>query len=90
MTCPKCHWTYIGQTIRHISLRAKEHAAKATPVHTHFGEYDSAVSIEDSEILDGARNEKLLLTLEARYIRQQKPLLNTKEEFRSRSLSYVF
>ena len=49
-----------------------------------------SVSIEDFEILDGARNQKLLLTLEALYIRQQKPSLNTKDEFRSWSLSYVF
>ena len=90
ITCPKCHKTYIGQTIRHISVRAKEHAAKGTPVHSHFSECDSAVSIEGFEILDGARNQKLLLTLEALYIRQQKPSLNTEDEFRSWSLSYVF
>ena len=54
ITCPKCHRTYIGQTIRHISIRAKEHAANGTPVY----ECDSADSIEDFEILDGARNQK--------------------------------
>ena len=76
------------RNIRHISIRAKKHAAKGTSVYTHFSECDSAVSNEDFEILDGARNHKLLL--EALYIWQQKPLLYMRDEFRSRFLSYVF
>ena len=79
--CPKCHRTHSGYIIRHISIRAKEHAAKGTSVHTRFCKCDSAVSIEDFEFLDGARNQKLLITLEEEslYIRQQKPLLITKD-----------
>ena len=88
--CPKCHKTYIGQTTRQISIRAKKHAAKSTPLQAHFSKCDSAVSIEDFESLDGARSKKLLLTLEDLYIWQQKPLLNTKNEFRRRSLICVF
>ena len=89
-TCPECHRTFIGQKIRLISIRAKEHAAKDTTVHRHFSESDSAVLIEDFEISDGPRNQKLLLTMEALYNHQQKPLLNTKNEFQSWFLSYVF
>ena len=89
-TFPRCHETYTGQTIRQISIRVKEHAAKSTPLQAHFSKCDSAVSIEDFESLDGARNKKFLLTLEDLYIWQQKPLLNTKNEFRRRSLICVF
>ena len=71
-------------------MGAKEHAVQSTPVHTHFSECDSTVSIVDFEILDGVTKQKWLLTLEALYIRQRKPLLNTNDEFWSRSLSYVF
>ena len=48
------------------------------------------LSSQDFETLESANNQKVLIIMEALYIRQQKPLLNTKDEFRRRSLSYVF
>ena len=45
------------------------------------------VKFDNIEILDSVCNLKLLLTLEAFYIRQRRPGLNTRDEFRSRALS---
>ena len=90
VSCPGCCRAYIGQTTRHLSVRINEHSFKGTPVQTHFKGCSSKPSMDDVEVLDSANDLKMLLTLEALYIRRQKPELNTKEEFRSRTLSYAF
>ena len=51
-------------------------------------------TLDDIEILAStSKNEKHLLTLEALYIREEKPYLNTqnaKEEFKRRTLRVTF
>ena len=54
----------------------------------HLTECDTMISEEDVEILQtSSRGEAYLLTLEALHIRDQKPKINTKDEYRSRELT---
>ena len=54
----------------------------------HLENCDTAVSEDDVDILrQTARGESHLLTLEALYIQELKPKINTKDEYRSRTLT---
>ena len=87
ITCPQCKLCYVGQTSRHLLTRFKEHMRKATPVGSHLQQCNANVSVEDVKILAStSRNMYHLMTLEALWIDQIKPELNTKDEFRSRAL----
>ena len=55
---------------------------------THLQECNTEITSEDIEILhQTARGNIHLLTLEALYIRDWKPTINTKDEYRSRELT---
>ena len=88
--CPACNGIYIGQTTRHLFQRVKEHARRGSPVSEHFKKCGKEVSMEDVEIIATETHERTLLALEAVYIRRRNPSLNTKDEFRSRTLHYRF
>ena len=90
LTCPSCSGIYIGQTVRHLFVRVKEHGQKGTPIGDHFKACGRTVDLNNAEILDIANNLKLLLTFESLYIRQQRPCINTRDEFCSRALFYAF
>ena len=54
---------------------------------THLGLCDTTLVDDNVEILQAsARGESYLLTLEALYIKEVKPAINTKEEWKSREL----
>ena len=54
----------------------------------HLQECDTTLTDEHVEILQmTSRGEEFLLTLEALHIREQKPTINTKDEYRSRELT---
>ena len=85
--CPRCNSCYVGQTSRHLQTRFKEHVGKG-PVQQHFRDCDSVLSEECVSVLGAtSKGEVTLLTLEALWIREVKPELNTKDEFRSRQLT---
>ena len=85
--CPSCSACYVGQTSRHLITRYKEHIKKG-PVKEHLAECKIGSTFEDMSILhQTARGETHLLTLEALYIREHKPAINTKDEYRSRELT---
>ena len=88
ITCPGCSACYVGQTDRHMTTRLYEHVHKAGPMKTHITTIcDTTLTGDDVEILHStSRGENYLLTLEALYIRERKPTLNTKDEYRSREL----
>ena len=87
LTCPSCSACYVGETTRHIQARLKEHLQRAGPVKQHLNECNTSLSENNVEILkQSARGERVLLTLEALFIRELKPTINTKDEFRSREL----
>ena len=85
--CPRCNSYYVGQTSRHLQTRFKEHVSSG-PVQQHFEDCSTDLSEEHITILGNtSKGEITLLTLEALWIRDLKPQLNTKDEFRSRTLT---
>ena len=96
LTCPGCGASYVGQTVRHIQLRVREHLGNKGTMNLHFRQcsaIDNASHINENDILvilDKANNLLKLLTLEALYQQEIKPCLNTKDEYRSRTLTLKF
>ena len=89
--CPRCQACYVGQTGRHLITRFKEHQNRRSPVKAHFSECNVPLELDHVEILASSqKSEKHRLTLEALYIREIRPSLNTKDEFKSRELRIKF
>ena len=91
--CPSCDACYVGCTNRHICTRFGEHKSRrGGPVRQHFDVCPgSRLEWKDLTILHRTtRSFEYLLTLEALYIRDANPILNTKDEFRSRELTLKF
>ena len=89
IVCSGCNACYVGQTGRHLITRFKEQSNPSKPVGKHIVECTgSRPRFDDVSILDSSnRGEYHLMTLEALYIREIKPTLNTKDEYRSRQLT---
>ena len=91
--CPSCPACYVGWTNRHITTRFGEHCSrKAGPVRSHFQQCAKRKATWDNiEILcKTTRSIPFLQTLEALYIREHKPSLNTRDEYTSRELLIKF
>jgi hypothetical protein len=89
--CPRCRACYVGQTCRHLQTRFKEHLRESTPVGKHFKKCKQTLTLDNIEILgSSARGEDYLMTLEALFINELRPTLNTKNEYRSRVLTIKF
>ena len=87
LTCPRCSACYVGQTGRQLQHRFKEHLLRAGPVKTHLASCRTTLDENDVKILQStSRGEAFLLTLEALHIRERKPTINTRDEYRSREL----
>ena len=88
LTCPSCSACYVGETSRHLQARFKEHLLRTGPVRQHLMECQTNLKEENVDILKStARGEANLLTLEALFIRELKPTINTRDEYRSRELT---
>ena len=86
--CPLCKECYVGQTRRHLKVRFDEQLNPLKEVKEHMIECGSEIAVEDVEILKtSSKGEDYLLTLEALFIAELKPKINTKEEYRSRELT---
>ena len=87
ISCSRCNACYVGQTDRHFQTRFKEHLSRH-PMKTHLAECRAEINEQNAVILhQTARGEEYRLTLEALYIREIKPTINTKDEYRSRELT---
>ena len=84
--------SYIGQTVRHLQTRFREHLGCSGTMRRHIETCDPSVKISEYSISILARANKYikLLTLEALFINEIKPDLNTKDEYRSRTLPLNF
>ena len=92
ITCPSCHACYVGQTDRHSCTRFGEHKTRRSePVRKHFEPCAKRLaSFSDMSILHRTtKSIAFLETLEALYIREIKPTLNTRDEWRSRELTIL-
>ena len=86
--CPGCTACYVGETGRHMQSRFKEHVSHAGPMRNHLIQCNATLTENDMDILQQTSpGEGFLLTLEALYIRERKPTINTKDEYRSRELT---
>ena len=87
INCPRCSSCYVGQTTRHLLSRIREHSNKNAPVGNHFMKCNVNISFDDVKILTTSRYVTTLMTLEALWINTIKPDLNTKDEYKSRTLT---
>ena len=89
--CPHCGMSDVGCTTRHLKTRIGEHLQNGedpSPIRKHADECTyKTPSSDDFSILKKVRgNMTVLKIMEALYIREIKPQLNTRDEFRSRQL----
>ena len=87
--CPRCNACYVGQTTRHLKTRSDEHRTKKKqPIGRHIKQCNSVISCADFEILaSSSRGEDYLMTLEALWIRELNPKINTKDEYKMKELT---
>ena len=91
ISCPRCKSSYVGQTTRHLQQRFKEHVGNKGPIKSHFANCGISPTDDDIVILGKPkRGEYRLLTLEALFIKECAPVLNKKDEYRSRTLTLKF
>ena len=89
--CPRCKSRYVGQTSRQMQRRFTEHLDRAGPIKTHKTDCNVEFTTDNVTLLGStSRGEKYLLTLEALFQYEIKPSLNTKDEFKSRTLTLKF
>ena len=89
ITCPQCKLSYVGQTSRHVQQRFREHVGSQGIFKKHFEVCNVSPSMDFVKILGRAKFDRLL-SLEALFISEINPALNTKDEFRSRTLTLKF
>ena len=85
--CPCCKACYVGQTSRHLQSRFREHVNNTGPMKKHAQQCHTSITSDNVKILAStARGENYLLTLEALWIKDLQPAINTKDEYRDRTL----
>ena len=91
-TCSRCNSCYIGQTVRHLKTRVREHlfTDRNSHVYKHLNasvECREACSTESFTILDSASSEYKVKIKEAMHIKWQCPVLNQQVTHAKLSLS---
>ena len=87
--CSRCLSTYVSKTVRHLKVRVQEHRNKRQmSIRKHSENCNKEdITPDNFKILYKThRNNYYLMTLEALFIRERKPNLNTKDEFRDKDL----
>ena len=89
LKCPRCSACYVGQTDRHFCTRLNEHQQRQDqPVYRHFKKCRRKLRFKDTEFLTATtRGVTVLETLEALWIDELKPQINTREEYKQRHLT---
>ena len=92
LTFPRCTACYVGATSRHLQVRFKEYIGrKSSVVAKHLALCGQDGQEMEVDVLWAAlHGEVHLFTMEALWIRQLKPTINVKDEFRSRELVIKF
>ena len=88
--CSRCNSRYVGQSSRHLQTRIKEHSRVSSPVGSHFLQCGVKLTLDDVKILATSQTLKHLMILEAIFINDTKPVLNTKDEYKSHTLVIKF
>jgi len=89
LTCSRCSACYVGQTDRHFCTRLTEHQQRIDqPVYRHFSRCGIKLDMDNVDFLGATtRGVTYLETLEALWIEELKPRINTKEEYKQRQLT---
>ena len=91
ITCSRCQACYVGQTDLHIRTRFREHLHPSQPLGMHVRLCGVTPKFEDKDdmtiLQSTTRSIPFLETLEALWQRELKPLINTKDEYKSRELT---
>ena len=92
LSCPRCSACYVGATSRHLQVRLGEHTSrKKGAVYKHLSTCAAACQENDMRVLCASRQGEVhLFTMEALWIRQLKPSINVKDEFKRRELVIKF
>lgn len=91
IVCPRCQASYVGETTRHLRTRHTEHKNNDGPVKRHFASCGLKLTCDDISILSSSlKSEKHLETLEALFIKEHSPVLNTQETYKSKTLKIKF
>ena len=78
-------------TFQYLKQRLKEHIGNKGPVKTHFENCAITPTHDVISILGSMdRGDGCLLTLEALFIKEIAPVLNTKDDYRRRTLTLTF
>ena len=81
---------FVTLSLSRLAKRVMEHGRKAVPVGKHFDECcNRRPTMSDVKILETSPNIQVLMALEALHIREKNPELNTRDEYRSRTLTYA-
>ena len=86
INCPLCTQSYVGQTERHTTARFTEHILREGPVKVHMGKCKGSLKEENISVIMEVREKSKLGTYEAIFLKEIKPEINTKEEFKSKKL----
>ena len=76
--------------LNYVMKNGMNYGMKNAPVNLHFQSCKQTLTEDDAVILDSHQDPTTLLSLEAVYIKRKKPILNTKDEFKSHTLQYAF
>ena len=89
INCPSCDACYVGQTSRHLTTRVKEHQSGG-PVSKHLKHCNAEITMANVEIIT-TTNKSIthLMTLEALLIKELKPIINMKDEYKRRVLTII-
>ena len=93
ITCPQSQLCYIGATCRCLDVRFKEHKKPSLPLGKHLRKCKALekISLDNVDILASTtRSEQFLFTLEALWQKEERPKLNTKDEYKSRELTIMW
>ena len=82
-TCPRCGACYVGYTRRRLIERYNEHKGrKFKAVRTHLDECEAEATEDCMEVLMSSNRAKWhIQALEALFIKQYNPAINTKDEW---------
>jgi len=92
ITCPRCLSCYVGWTSDHMCTRFTHHRKPSQAVGQHLRECGTLqeVNVEDIEYLASTkRGDEYGMTLEAIWQQKLLPTINTKEEYKFRTLNIV-
>ena len=90
--CPNCWESYISMAERHLCKRITEHFHAGGISSNHIDECGVVFNgLEHTSIIDTTNKGIIHLSiLEALHIKEKSPILNTRDEYKSRKLRLRF